>query len=315
MATPAPVTATSAPVPTAPVTAAPVTAAPVMGTAAPVMGTAAPVTAAPVTTVPSSSPSVTPFDKLIEQTLTTVALQGGVEFADPTSYQSKALAWLQQDPLSASINTTQLVQRYALGCVYYATNAVQTPYTDADFGTGVVMPWFNETGWLSSNSECTWYGIICDTNDDVISINLVSMRECSDDGAVQTVLLLCLPFSVFVCVCVCVCVRFHPTHSDEHMLFCSSNVISLPTLVRSHMNEQRENQVTGSFPEEVTLLSSTLRQLDLTFNLVNNIGPAGNAWLGDLSNLEGLYVGSTNFDSIGPPTELGKLTSLGMSGR
>ena len=103
-----------------------------------------------------------------------MALQGGTEFQNPSSYQSKALLWLQQDGLSSSLNSSRLVQRYALASVYHATFAVRTPYTDAEFGFNVVLGWNNATSWLSSIDECLWYGIDCNGNGQVTSIILVS---------------------------------------------------------------------------------------------------------------------------------------------
>ena len=103
-----------------------------------------------------------------------MALQGGTEFQNPSSYQSKALLWLQQDGLSSSLNSSRLVQRYALASVYHATFAVATPYTDAEFGFNVVLGWNNATSWLSSIDECLWYGIDCNGNGQVTSIILVS---------------------------------------------------------------------------------------------------------------------------------------------
>jgi hypothetical protein len=54
-----------------------------------------------------------------------VALKGGAEFEDPASYQSKALAFVLAG--SGTYTDEQLVQRYALSSLYYATNAVITP--------------------------------------------------------------------------------------------------------------------------------------------------------------------------------------------
>ena len=130
-------------------------------------------TSSPPTVFPSSAPS-TPVSRVVEGVILGVALQGGAEFQNPSSYQSKALLWLQQDGLSSSLNSSRLVQRYALASVYHATFAVATPYTDAEFGFNVVLGWNNATSWLSSIDECLWYGIDCNGNGQVTSIILVS---------------------------------------------------------------------------------------------------------------------------------------------
>ena len=72
---------------------------------------------------------------------------------------------------------------------------------------------------------------------------------------------------------------------------------------------QSSNGLTGRFPPAVSLLKDSLRSLDLTDNLVNNIGDSYNSFLGDL-DLQYLYIGSTDFDYDGIPTEIGRLTNL-----
>jgi hypothetical protein len=70
------------------------------------------------------------------------------------------------------------------------------------------------------------------------------------------------------------------------------------------------NGLTGSFPQEVAYLHETLNTIDLYNNIVHNSGDAGNAFLGELTNLEYLFLGTTSFEYDGVPTELGKLSLL-----
>lgn len=195
------VPATPAPVSSAPVTAAPV-AAPVKGTSSPIVATLPPISKSPVTASPVSAPvvaatsapagaapvadtfppvdlSLTPTAKLIS----TIAIFGGSEFTDPNSYQSKALAWLEgQISVSPARQTVpdfsdeRLVQRYALACIYYATNGVGTPYSEVEYGEGVKPRWITETNWLGEGSECEWYKITCNGDNQVIAIELTSNR-------------------------------------------------------------------------------------------------------------------------------------------
>ena len=58
----------------------------------------------------------------------------------------------------------KVIQRYALGCIYYATNNVSTTFTDLLLGPGVVFPWNNERAWLTNTDECTWSNVQCDDN-------------------------------------------------------------------------------------------------------------------------------------------------------
>jgi len=70
------------------------------------------------------------------------------------------------------------------------------------------------------------------------------------------------------------------------------------------------NGLTGSFPQETALLHETLTTIDLYNNMLHNFGDQGNHFLGELTNLEYLYLGSTFFQYDGVPSVLGKLTAL-----
>mmetsp|Transcript_15311 Transcript_15311/g.16886 ORF Transcript_15311/g.16886 Transcript_15311/m.16886 type:complete len:520 (-) Transcript_15311:720-2279(-) len=70
------------------------------------------------------------------------------------------------------------------------------------------------------------------------------------------------------------------------------------------------NGLTGSFPQETALLYETLITIDLYNNIVHNAGELGNSWMGELTNLEYLYLGTTSFEYEGFPPDLGKLTKL-----
>ena len=63
----------------------------------------------------------------------------------------------QVDPCASDNDTTHPEQRYALAVMYYSTGG-----SSMDEGNVVASTWKNETGWLTGDSECTWYGITCD---------------------------------------------------------------------------------------------------------------------------------------------------------
>jgi hypothetical protein len=106
-----------------------------------------------------------------------VALQGGAEFEDPNSCQSRALAWVVANPITGSgtVADSRNIQRYALATIFYCTNGVQTPYTDAAFGAGNPVPeWIRADGWLDpAVNECDWYQITCADQVLVSQIELV----------------------------------------------------------------------------------------------------------------------------------------------
>lgn len=104
-------------------------------------------------------------------------IQGGNEFADPTSYQTCALARVEQQLGAGAFTDAKLTQYYALYCIYCATNAQPNLITDADpnFANITTFPgWTRSDGWTASDIDpCTggWYGIVC-VNDQVTEVNL-----------------------------------------------------------------------------------------------------------------------------------------------
>lgn len=70
------------------------------------------------------------------------------------------------------------------------------------------------------------------------------------------------------------------------------------------------NGLTGAIPPETALLHETLNTIDLYNNIVHNVGDAGSNFLGELTNLEYLYLGKTSFQYEGVPPAIGKLTKL-----
>mmetsp|Transcript_7277 Transcript_7277/g.11499 ORF Transcript_7277/g.11499 Transcript_7277/m.11499 type:complete len:513 (-) Transcript_7277:804-2342(-) len=70
------------------------------------------------------------------------------------------------------------------------------------------------------------------------------------------------------------------------------------------------NGLTGFLPPETAYLHESLNTIDLYNNLLHNKGDEGNSFLGELTNLEYLFIGSTSFEYDGVPTVLGRLTKL-----
>ncbi|VEU33888.1 unnamed protein product [Pseudo-nitzschia multistriata] len=203
--------------------------------------------------VPTASPGPTASNfREIAGVIDEVARDGGKEFKDPNSYQSRAKQWVltQNLPVDDSSTMTmeqQAIQLYALACIYYATFSVRSEWTDVHYGLDLALPgWYSSGGWLGSAKDvCTnWHGLTCD---------------------------------------------------DQGRIF----KIQLDT-----------NGLTGAFPPEVALLHETLNTIDLYNNMVHNVGDEGNSFFGELTNLEYLYIGTTNFEYKGIPTALGKLTAL-----
>lgn len=120
-----------------------------------------PLTAPPTIGTATAAPTTRIFG-----VIQSVALNGGAEFLN-TTYQSKARAAVVFS--NRGYEDWQIIQRYALGCIYVATFGVMHKFTRA-----TETQWKNSTGWLSSTEECTWYGIICNDDQRVVGINLAA---------------------------------------------------------------------------------------------------------------------------------------------
>jgi len=62
------------------------------------------------------------------------------------SPQEKALLWVTTSPLQPGEDNAQIIQRYVLAVLYYATGGAD---------------WTYKEGWLESSNECDWFGVIC----------------------------------------------------------------------------------------------------------------------------------------------------------
>ncbi|KAL7576817.1 hypothetical protein ACA910_013832 [Epithemia clementina (nom. ined.)] len=196
------------------------------------------------------TPAPTRFKSDIELMLTAqYAVYDGIEFFDEASYWMQALRFVEGT--SAGLTDARIAQRYALMCMFFATNAVATPYTDEMLGGSGSMAytWLQKWGSETSgdvNDECTWYGITCNGSQQVTGIALKS------------------------------------------------------------------NILTGTAPIELIILQDTLTVLDLEENYLHNYGWTHTWWLGDLTNLEVLSIGSNGFgyENNGLPIEFKQLTKI-----
>lgn len=141
----------------------------------------------PVNTAPNPSPSpgdtmdiasrpstqTSPPTSSIYTYVKSVAPDGGfaMDFF-PDSYQHKAFQWLDQNCGSCE-SEERILQRYVLACIYFATSAVSSPYTDYELGVDQeVVPWYKSVGWLETDDECAWFGISCNRDGLVDKIDL-----------------------------------------------------------------------------------------------------------------------------------------------
>jgi hypothetical protein len=88
------------------------------------------------------------------------------KFNDPQSAQSKALTWVSGSKTYPNMVRVERIQRYALAVFYYST--FMQPHDFLQQPTG----WSSSEKWLTQQSECTWEGIVCNSNGNVASILL-----------------------------------------------------------------------------------------------------------------------------------------------
>ena len=62
------------------------------------------------------------------------------------SPQGKAFLWVTTSPFQPGEDDAQIIQQYILAVFYYATGGAD---------------WTNKEGWLGSETECDWFGVIC----------------------------------------------------------------------------------------------------------------------------------------------------------
>jgi hypothetical protein len=115
----------------------------------------------PVPSVPSStrSPTTSPFKecKSVNRSDAVLAIVGDITSnlgsIPSTSPQGMAFDWIvNEDDIDPCINPDSIQQRYVLATLFESTEGDS---------------WSNTTGWLSLESECSWYGIVCNDEDEI----------------------------------------------------------------------------------------------------------------------------------------------------
>jgi hypothetical protein len=144
---------------------------------------------------------------------------------------------------STTFTDDQLIQRYALACIFYSTNQIEHEYTLTVLGDTPLEPWTNAENWISGVSACDWFGVDCDFEGHVTLIDLAS------------------------------------------------------------------NNLSGSIPNEIALLKDSLNYLGLVDNLIYNEGDEGLAWIGELTQVRDLFLGSCYFVYDGIPPYFAQLNA------
>lgn len=235
--------------------------------------------------IPATTTNNPPFENVtIAQSLTPMVAQDGNAFP-ASELQAQALQWLEEDlGQDTLVNPSkeelqQLLQRFALAVFWFATTN----------GT----EWWSNTLWLSAANECFWYGVSC--NDDQL-ITSIDLNKNSLAGKIPTELVLLsglmhLDVSMYD----------DSTHSTSLTGPIPSNLLSLSNLKYIDLSN---NALSGQLPHPNNL--KVLTYLDLSGN---NFSGTIQSEYGSMSALKHLDL--SNNDLINTiPSQLGGLTAL-----
>jgi Leucine-rich repeat (LRR) protein len=102
-----------------------------------------------------------------------VALEGGSEFEDPDSYQSRALQFCE-----TQLQPSQdVITYYALACIYFASYGKVNKRTLGEFPDIVELAgWIDSTNWITNVDYCSWFGLTCNEDGKVQCLELPSNR-------------------------------------------------------------------------------------------------------------------------------------------
>ena len=99
-------------------------------------------------------------DSTLIALLSSASPDGGAFLSDPSSSQYQTASWLSSDPDFSVFSDGRKTTRYALSMF---------------MGQGNPDSWASQSGWVEYGvSECDWYGVDCDTQGNVVSLNLTS---------------------------------------------------------------------------------------------------------------------------------------------
>jgi hypothetical protein len=219
---------------------------------------------------------------------------GGVALHDGQSYQSLAVQFLESTH-DVNYSLERVTQRFVLACIYHATHAVKTTYTDFALGeNSPVFPWLNSDGWLEIENECEWFGIRC--NNVTGLVEAIDLHENLLTGSFPPETALLAPSLLVLDL-------------EENIIYNAGNegLNWLGELV----NLQELNIAKTSFQYDgiPTVLGQlvNLVELDVSYSLF--FGPLHEQVFENLKKLQFLNIGGNSYNSS-LPASIGRLDSL-----
>jgi len=237
-----------------------------------------------------------------------VAVSGSASIDDTTTPQHKALEWLLlDDDLQLNASSPSFEQRYSMSTFYFATtNNGQNTWINCGADSSTSSCSSESERFLSSSSECDWFGITCNGNGEITKIDI---RENGLTGSLPMFIkeLVSLSSSLEV-------LRFSknalsstiPTEigqlSNLQSLFLNNNNLvgtiptSLGNLNKLSIFSVGNNGMDGTIPGEI--FHPTLVGLDLDDN--NFHGTLPSEMFTSSLDLRNIDIGGNNFEGMIP---------------
>lgn len=205
------------------------------------------------------------------------------------SPQRKALLWMALDKSVNSIEHTEKLQLFVLAVFFYATNMVPTDFDETP------RPWLLADKWLTNAHSCDWMGVNCNTNKDVVSIELPRNRLSGKIPADLVIIGAKLDSLVLNANVIAM-------RGDDFDAF--TNLTNLKALV---MDDNYLYHDSGLPPQFQHLIH--MRKIILSYNLFEGELDSEAAVLGSMTKLTHLEMES-NFFSGTMPSAIGKMDQL-----
>jgi hypothetical protein len=276
---------------------------------------------------PTLSPTAFPTSTPLLDFLKESSPDSGEALNMTSSPQFKAFSWLSDNNFLTEYSEKQLLQRYSMATLYYATNGDQ---------------WLVNTFWLSDRPECTWFGKTgskrrCNARGELMHLELdldnlngslppelgllsPALETITINGGPNSNLLGTLPTEIgYLSQLKVFIVRDNDLSGTIPSEIGNLQMLEEIDLSRNRFRgevptqigllsdltiiEISVNNLSGSLPSELGQLS----KCQIMFFEDNALVSSVPTEIGDLKDLKALKAGLNKFDSL--PTELGSLDS------
>jgi Leucine-rich repeat (LRR) protein len=246
------------------------------------------------------------YDVLVQSFMPSVNpnFHGNITSCSP---ENQALVWLASSDgsstssSSSSSSSDTLTQRYRLALLFVLWDGPN---------------WKGNFGWLSSENECSWFEVVCNSQNQVTELILSNQNitgEIPLDAAFNLTSLTKLDVGLNqIEGSLSDAIGKYSTSTALNIIDITGNLINgtLPSRLSEFTALQQmhfaQNTLQGTIPTELGLLSN-LNAIDLSNNNLTGVVPTE---VGLLTNMETMLLFSNNLTTT-LPTELGLLPKLG----